>query len=124
VRTVYGAFGALTDMQWRHLALHSGRLLPNGEYRLHYDPAIGQAYREHAGEPVDLWKTWDAIRCPVRVLRGETSDVLNADTVAEMQVRGPKVEVLEFHGCGHAPALMATDQIMAVRDWFVARKAE
>jgi pimeloyl-ACP methyl ester carboxylesterase len=122
VRTVYAGFGELTDAQWGHLAFHSGKRLPNGEYALHYDPAIGEMFRKQVSHPVDLWKTWDAICCPVRVLRGEHSDVLTRETMAEMQVRGPKAEVIEFRRCGHAPALMATEQIMAVRDWFVGRR--
>ncbi len=34
-----------------------------------------------------------------------------------MTRRGPKARLIEFPGIGHAPALMAQDQIAAVRDF-------
>jgi pimeloyl-ACP methyl ester carboxylesterase len=51
----------------------------------------------------------------VLVLRGETSEVLERETIAEMKRRKPDVESVEFPGVGHAPALMSGDQIEAVR---------
>jgi pimeloyl-ACP methyl ester carboxylesterase len=37
-----------------------------------------------------------------------------------MTERGPKAQLVEFPGMGHAPALMADDQIAIVRDWLLA----
>jgi hypothetical protein len=34
-----------------------------------------------------------------------------------MRVSGPRAEVATFAGVGHAPALMAEDQIAAVAHW-------
>jgi pimeloyl-ACP methyl ester carboxylesterase len=70
-------------------------------------------------EDVDLWPVWDEIRCPVLVLRGAQSDLLLAATAEEMTRRGPGAEVVEIDGTGHAPALMAKDQIEIVREWLV-----
>ena len=69
---------------------------------------------------IDLWAVWDAIRCPVLVLRGESSDLLSGEIASEMAARGPKAKVVEIAGCGHAPALMAEDQIAIVDDWLAA----
>ena len=69
---------------------------------------------------VDLWALWDAIHCPVLVLRGETSDLLSLETVVEMAARGPKATVVEIAGCGHAPALMDQDQVKVIDDWLGA----
>jgi hypothetical protein len=41
-----------------------------------------------------------------------------------MTRRGPKAEVVEFEGIGHAPWLMVEDQIKAVRDFLLAERAE
>lgn len=121
LRVVHAPFGDLTDPQWRHLALHSLRRLPSGDYALHYDPALSEAYRQSNTAAADLWPVWEAIRCPVMVLRGETSDLLLPETVVEMQARGPKVQVAELRGCGHAPALMAEEQIEVVRDFLLGQ---
>ena len=74
-------------------------------------------------EDVDLWPVWDQIRCPVLVLRGAQSDLLLAQTAEEMTRRGPRAEVVEIDGTGHAPALMAKDQIEIVRDWLMRLRA-
>ena len=34
-----------------------------------------------------------------------------------MTERGPRARVVEFAGIGHAPALMADDQIAAIESW-------
>jgi pimeloyl-ACP methyl ester carboxylesterase len=117
LREVHAPFGPLSDQQWRHLATHGGRV-EDGELALAYDPGIAVPFTAAGAlADTDLWSIWDAIRCPVLVLRGESSDLLSAETVAEMAARGPKATVVEIKGCGHAPALMAEDQIAIIDDW-------
>ena len=118
LRKVHASFGNLNDDQWRHLAKHSARSLPEGGYALHYDPAIGGAFKGDSVKSLEIWDSWDAIRCPVAVLRGQESDVLLPETAEEMRIRGPKAEVNTILGVGHVPALMASDQIEWVREWF------
>ncbi|MCB2102105.1 MAG: alpha/beta hydrolase [Rhodobacterales bacterium] len=115
LREIYAPFGALSDAQWRHLAEHSTRRDAEGRLRLHFDPGIGAAYATALTEDVDLWAVWDAITCPVLVLRGAESDILNRDTAQEMTRRGPGAKVVEVPGVGHAPALMDPAQIALVR---------
>ena len=119
VRQIHAPFGTLTDDQWRHLTEHSLRPVEPGAYRLAYDPRIAQRFKETPIEDVDLWAQWDAVACPVLVLRGANSDLLLAETAREMSQRGPRAQVVEIEGCGHAPALMATDQIELVVDWLL-----
>jgi pimeloyl-ACP methyl ester carboxylesterase len=119
-RQVHASFGQLTDTQWRHLAKHNIRLREDGTHGLAYDPAIGDAFRSGTLENVDMWALWDAVRCPVLVLRGADSDLLPKDVAEEMTRRGPKADLVQFADCGHAPALMAPDQIDAVRRWLVS----
>ncbi len=119
VRTVHATFGDLSDAQWRHMAEHSARPLDGGGFALAYDPAIAGAFLGDKIDDVDLWAIWDKITCPVLVLRGAKSDLLKRETADEMTRRGPKAELIEFAGCGHAPALMAPEQIAAVRDWLL-----
>jgi len=119
LRERHATFGELTDAQWRHLAEHGGRPAPEGDGRLafHYDPAIAVPFADMAAEDVVIWPQWEAVRCPVLVVRGAESDLLLADTAAEMRERGPKAEVVEIPGVGHAPALMDAEQIAIVREW-------
>ncbi len=111
VRTVSAAFGPLTDAQWDHLTRTNVRQRADGRWGLAYDPGIAVPFRTAAAAPPDLWGLWDAIRCPTLVLRGAQSDLLSAATAAQMAVRGPGPAVIEFEGIGHAPALLAADQI-------------
>lgn len=120
VREIYRAFGPLSGEQWRHLARYSHRRAPDGRYAPNYDPAIGAAFARPFEQDLELWSVWDAIRCPVLVLRGADSDLLTRETVRRMQERGPGARLVEFPGVGHAPALMAADQIRAVRDFLMA----
>jgi pimeloyl-ACP methyl ester carboxylesterase len=120
LREIHAGFGPLTDAEWRHLAEHSAARREDGRFGLNYDQRLGQPMKTGPIEDVDLWPVWDQIRCPVLVLRGISSDLLLAETAAEMTRRGPRAEVVEVDGTGHAPALMATDQIAIVRSWLGA----
>jgi len=119
VRDVLAPYGPLTDKQWAHLTRHGMRKLPNGGYTPAYDPDIVAPMKLGPPQDLDLWPIWDQIRCPVLVLRGAESDVLLPDTAAEMQTRGPRAEIVEFAGIGHAPALMDATQIEVVRRWLL-----
>ncbi len=119
-REVHAPFGALTDAQWAHLTEHSIRPAEAGGFRLRYDPRIAQAFDPQKVEDVDLWAVWDALALPVLALRGAESDLLLAETAVEMTRRGPKADLAEFAGCGHAPTLMDEAQISAVRDFLLA----
>jgi pimeloyl-ACP methyl ester carboxylesterase len=119
LRSIFAAFGPLTDWQWRHLAEHSSRRYDDGSLSVSYDPAIGTAFAG-ALQDVVLWPVWDAVSCPTLVLRGKQSDLLLRDTAEEMTRRGPKARLVELDGIGHAPALMAGDQIAIVRDFLLA----
>jgi len=69
---------------------------------------------------IDLWKIWDAVKCPTLVLRGAESDLLLESTVRQMQGRGPATKAVEFPGVGHAPWLMSEDQIRPIADFLLA----
>jgi pimeloyl-ACP methyl ester carboxylesterase len=113
VRAISAPFGPLTDAQWRHVTATNVRQRADGRWRLAYDPGIAVPFRT-APAPADLWEVWDAIRCPTLVLRGADSDLLSAATVRQMRERGPRPEVIEFAGVGHAPMLLDPAQCAPV----------
>ncbi|HET9664136.1 MAG TPA: alpha/beta hydrolase, partial [Burkholderiales bacterium] len=109
-------FGPLSDEQWRHLTVHAARELEDGSWTTAYDPAIGMPFQRPQSD-VDLWPYWDAIRCPTLLLRGAQSDLLLEDNALAMTTRGPRARLVQFEGIGHAPMLMAQDQIAVVREF-------
>jgi pimeloyl-ACP methyl ester carboxylesterase len=116
MRQVNVGYGPLTDEQWAHLVEVGSRHDPaTGTWRQHYDPKLAEPFKEGFSEDVSLWPVWDAIRCPVLLLRGALSEILTAETAAEMLRRKPGTGYVEFPGVGHAPMLMAADQIAPVR---------
>jgi pimeloyl-ACP methyl ester carboxylesterase len=116
LRQIHAPFGPLTDAQWAHLAEHGNRRRGDGSYGLAYDPAIGVNVRKGV-QDWDLREIWDKVRCPTLVLRGALSDLLSAETASEMTRRGPNATLATFQGIGHAPALMAEDQLDTVCTW-------
>ncbi|HEY3149231.1 MAG TPA: alpha/beta hydrolase [Dongiaceae bacterium] len=116
IRKVHAPFGPLTEEQWAHLVRHGHRRLPDGSYGLAYDPAIAENVKKGVAD-VDLWNYWDRISVSTMVLRGAESDLLSAATAEEMTRRGPRARLAELSGIGHAPALMAEDQIAMIESW-------
>jgi pimeloyl-ACP methyl ester carboxylesterase len=112
-RTVYKPYGWLSDEQWRRLAETSVRRTAEGKVTPHYDPNMVLQFVHHPRD-YDQWEAWDAIDVPTLCLRGESSDLLLAETADEMRKRGPRAVVVTIAGCGHAPALNVPDQFALV----------
>ncbi len=116
-------FGPHTREQW--LALTRPLLKPEGDgFRPHYDPRIGVPFRSVTPEMAAfgeamLWKAYDAVNAPTLVLRGAESDLLTLATAQAMTQRGPKAQLIQFAGVGHAPTLIAPDQVAAVREFLL-----
>jgi pimeloyl-ACP methyl ester carboxylesterase len=121
VRFVSMPFGALSDAEWRHLTVHTMRSLPGGGFEMAYDPGIAEPFRQSMGDgkDVELWPIYEAVKCPTLLLRGAQSDLLSPETARQMTERGPRAKMVEVAGVGHAPMLMAADQIAVVRDFLL-----
>jgi pimeloyl-ACP methyl ester carboxylesterase len=128
LRDIHETFGSLTDAHWRHIAAHSAVKTEEGDYRQHFDPAIGRNFSWPLMVDIALWNVWEKVECPVLILRGEDSDLLHASTVREMQKRGAAarqklVRAIEVRGSGHAPALMTDSQIGLIEEFLGNDKA-
>ena len=132
LREVCAPFGPLSDAQWRHLAQHSATRedgVQSSPYVLRYDPGIGEGLHGHIDPEfpigpdllrgIDLWSVWSKVECPTLVLRGADSEVLPPAVLQEMRQRRPGLEVAEFPGVGHAPALMNAEQIRVVKGFLL-----
>jgi len=120
LRIVCAPFGPLTDAQWRHLAETGAKQHDDGSWGLRYDPGIAIPFLKGPLADVDLWLYWDTVACPTLLLRGAQSDLLLKDNAVAMTQRGPRPRLVEFEGIGHAPMLMAGEQIQVVRDFLLA----
>ena len=112
-------FGPHTPEQWLALSQAMVRPLPEGGFTLHYDPAIADPFRTldataAAAGQAALWQLYDGIRARTLLLRGAQSDLLARDTALEMTRRGPQPRLVEFEGVGHAPTLIADNQLEVV----------
>lgn len=124
VRDVSQPFGPHTDAQWEKMARDVLRQEPDGEWVRHYDMGLALPFRAATPESVAadgrmLWAAYDAIRCPTLVVRGELSDLLSRATALEMTQRGPRAQLVEIAGVGHAPMFMQDDQIALVRKFLL-----
>lgn len=113
---ISASFGPHTPEQW--LALSEAMVKPanEGGLTLHYDPGIAVPVRAMTEEQAAqgqaaLWAAYDAITARTLVTRGALSDLLSRETALEMTRRGPKAELVEFDGVGHAPTFVAPAQV-------------
>lgn len=124
LRKVYANFGITDEKHWQHMLESSFNKLSNGEYQLAYDPGILDPLRNKTRQltledDVPLWDWWDAIQCPVLIIRGEDSDILTESTAQEMVERNSRAELVTLPGIGHAPSLMEDSQIQLIKEWLL-----
>ncbi|QJQ96090.1 MULTISPECIES: alpha/beta fold hydrolase [Halomonadaceae] len=109
----YQGFGIDSESAWQRLALGSTRRLPDGSWTYHYDPRITEQFVHDT--PRDTWEDWARIRCPLMVIRGEHSPLLDAETLPRMRDVQPELECLTIPNCGHAPMLDRPSQVTPLK---------
>lgn len=124
IRTISAPFGPHTDQQWDKLAADVLRQTDDGQWRLHYDVSLALPFKVITEESAQqgeeaLWVAYDAVRCPVLLVRGAESDLLTRETAQQMTIRGPRAQLVELPGIGHAPTFMHDDQIALAREFFL-----
>jgi len=121
-------FGPHSREQW--LALTEPQLKPARQdgrsgFTARCDPAIAVPFRAvtpelaQAGEAL-LWQSYDRLQCPTLLLRGADSDLLSQATAQAMTQRGPRAQLHQFVGVGHAPTLVHADQIEVLRRFLLS----
>jgi pimeloyl-ACP methyl ester carboxylesterase len=122
-REIFAPFGITDETQWQHMFEYGLRQTADGQWSFNHDPKLGAAFKDKDGnfpeaQEFDLWRIWDAIKIPVLVLRGETSDILSREVAAKMLER-PGTELVEFQGYGHVPPLVNDEQIGVVKKFLL-----
>jgi pimeloyl-ACP methyl ester carboxylesterase len=115
-------YPGLLEEDWRALAAAYYGETENGFAPL-YDPDLRKAMVDvdRATKIPQLWPQFMSLaRVPVFAIRGALSDVLSAQTLAEMVERHPRLESLTVERQGHAPLLRDAATLERIRA-FAAR---
>jgi len=106
-------FPAIPDDEWPELA-RQWFFEKDGRPAASYDPNLAKALgaAELSQRTPELWPQFMALgKFPTLVLRGENSDILSEETLAEMARRHPGMQVQIVRGQGHAPLLRDAESI-------------
>ena len=127
VRAVSASFGPHSDEEWHKLAHDVLRQGKDGYWRRHYDMGLALPFRSATPESAArdeamLWAAYDAVRCPTLLVRGAESDLLSNETAQAMLLRGPKAQLVEIAGVGHAPTFIHDDQIAIARQFLLGKR--
>jgi pimeloyl-ACP methyl ester carboxylesterase len=122
IRAISLPFGPHTDEEWRKLATDVLRQDKDGHWTRNYDLRLSIPFKAATPEMTEksqamLWAAYDAIACPVLLIRGAQSDLLTSEVANSMTQRGPRARLVEFEGVGHAPTFVHGDQIAIAKDY-------
>jgi len=119
---ICATFGEHTPEEWE---IYNGPMLiqKDGKWIMHYDPDISVPFASvnpimaKAGE-MAMWHAFKQIHIPMLIVRGGTSDLLSAATVAQMCKVNPYARSIEIPNVGHAPAFVKPEQIALAKEFF------
>jgi pimeloyl-ACP methyl ester carboxylesterase len=110
---------------WREQVAHWYDEGPEGLV-LRYDPQIRTAllHQSAAGAAPDMWMFFEALKAlPLAAIRGANSDILSAETLAEMQRRHPGMRAVTVPDRGHVPFLDEPESLAAIEAMLAAGEA-
>jgi len=115
---VMAGFDNVPESRWREEVQHLYQVTPDG-LKITYDPALRGAVLDAGAQPVpDLWPVFDALSgLPLCAIRGANSDLLSAETFAEMRRRRPDMIATEVPDRGHIPFLDEPQALDALQRW-------
>lgn len=107
--------------RWEDEARRRYEETPEG-LKINYDPRLRDAVLGQGAQPVpDLWPFFDAFSgLPLALIRGANSDLLSAETAAEMRRRRPDMIYAEVPYRGHVPFLDEPEAVDAIHRWLEA----
>ncbi len=111
------AFPDVPEERW---LLHAQAIYKDkgGRPRRSYDKHLRSATEgaiEGDVPSIGLWPMFEALEgLPILLVRGENSDILTAETAAEMARRHPGLAYVEIRGRGHAPFLDEPEAVAAI----------
>jgi len=130
-----------SESSLRRGILHNARQRPDGSWQWRYDrgsharsraAAPGEAAGDSSGEATEasevtaaagfspLWDHFEAVRCPLMVVRGSLSPVVDDDDIAEARRRQPDLRVEVVDGAGHSVQGDRPVELAGLLDRFLA----
>lgn len=100
----------------RHIAVHSGRPLADGTWKLKFDRNVYATRESHDGRPY-----WSRIGIPALVIGAENSERITADVRAEVKAGCPHVQFAEIPRSGHHVTLDNAPAFVQAVKTFLAR---
>jgi len=83
------------------------------------DPNVRRPLRGGtAQQRLDLWVPYARIACPILIVRGADSDILDRATASRMCKVLKRATTVEVPGVGHAPSLIEADALGAIKEFF------
>lgn len=93
----------------------------DGKLMLRYDPqvtaGVGGNARLEKFEQM-LWKGFGNLKCPLLLIRGAESMLLEESTVEDMRTMQPGMQLVQVPGVGHAPGLDEAEASAALNAFF------
>lgn len=121
IKATNPGFPTLTEADWLAFAQRVFRD-DGGVPRADYDANLTRTFPSvediESGKVPELWPLLDLmVDLPALVLRGEHSDLLSAETVAEMQAHHKKLANVTVADRGHVPFLDEPESTAALDEW-------
>ena len=106
----------------RHRVRHNLRSLPDGTLTFKYDDALRERGAIFDRSTAELWAAWEAVSCPILLVRGDESDILAVETAQRMLASNPRASLAGVPDCGHSITLDNPRGLLdALRPWLAAR---
>jgi pimeloyl-ACP methyl ester carboxylesterase len=108
-------FDAVPADRWLAEARRHYAQTPDG-LRITYDPALRDAFvAAYSSQSADPWPLFDACKgLPLALIRGANSDLLSAETAAEMRRRRPDMLFAGVPGRAHIPFLDEAESLQVI----------
>lgn len=118
VKRLYPQLGFNSEEEWRAQAEATYSRGDDGRLHFDWDISLARPLQEKLDDAVDLWKLFGALSVrPVLALRGETSDILSADTLRRMAEVKRDLQQVTVPGVGHTPSLNEHEAEQAIDDF-------
>jgi pimeloyl-ACP methyl ester carboxylesterase len=111
-----------TEEALRHRVRHNLRPRPDGTLTFKYDDALRERGAIFDRSTDQLWAAWQAVGCPILLVRGDDSDILAVETAQRMLASNARASLVGILDCGHSITLDNPQGLLdAVDPWLAAR---